>query len=588
MDEFRYWFAGPLEDIFPDTIPYHFSPITGFVDMAQNEGEGVQLAVRSPQEVTVQVEVVPFAENDAPCLECGLIGLAFASEQSYDIGQKVLRRETPCDFPEYIQNTCEAHLKAGESQSFFITAWTEKTTPAKEYQTKILLHVGDQTHEIPLAVKVRNVCLPNANESDYSYTCWVNMIGMVPEQKGRPIPYERQNEIIYGIKNYSEEFWQLAANFARAMKRQRQDIISVPIHELLIQGMRFAQDGSYLFDFTQFDKYCETFLKHGDFRYLEGYHLFFRDCTFGTAETGNVYFPDPLDGQPATGDEEAADAWGRSAVVCWIYEPDAQGNPKISWRLVRDPETGVHLERMLRPLYAHLKEKGWDKMWLQHVADEMASDHQLSDTRWGYQMIHKCMPGVRTLDAVGGRSVRFFSTELDIHVPALYSYQMAHPEMHEYIDQHEELSLWNYTCMLPHQDFMSRLGDYKLICTRLLHWFNFKTNATGYLHWGWNLWCTGKVSNKPFEDTCTFDGGYATDGWLVFPDVENLDVLETVRTHANRDGLEDRELLRLAAQKDPKAVAMLLDVMLVDSRVYNMDTDTFHRIRTQLLDIAEA
>lgn len=566
MEHVRYWFAGALEDVFRDTEPYHFSPDTGYVDMARNEGESIQLALRADGELTVQVQVVPFTQACAPKMECGLVGFAFASEPSFDIGKKVIRRLAPCDFPEYIQPVDTVTLQPEESRSFFITAWTDPDTVPGDYQTVIRLTVGGETQEIPFAVRVRDVEIPDAIDSDYTYTCWLNLIGMTPAQTARPQQLEEQNAVVYGIRNYSEKFWTLAGNFARAMKRERQNVVTVPIHELLLRGLRFREDGSYAFDFTLFDRYVETFLANGAFRYLEGYHLFFRDFTFHP---------------PAPGE------WSLSSIVCWVYEPDEEGRARIGWRLVKDPETARHLERLLKPLYAHLQEKGWDKMWLQHVADEMTSDVQLEETLWGYRQVHAYMPGVRTIDAVSERSVPFFGEELDIHVPILYAFGDAYAELIALKEAHPAVEIWDYTCMLPHQDYLSRLGDYKLICTRLLHWYNYKYQATGYLHWGWNIWATGKIANKPFEDTCTTDGGYATDAWLVFPDVAHLDVWETVRSHANRDGLEDRELLRLARRRDPEAVRMLLDVMLADSRDYNLDVHTFARIRTELLNIAE-
>lgn len=566
MEKFRYWFTGALEDVFRDTEPFHFSPMSGYIDMAKNEGESIQLAVRSENEVQVRVEVLPFEQEGAPRIECGLIHFAFASEQSYDIGKKAIRRETPCDFPEYIRPVQTVELTAGEARGFFITAWTAPDTEPTEYSTIIRLTVGELSWDIPLVVRVRDVLIPSATKSDYSYTCWLNMIGMTPAQKCLDRFFERQNEIVYGIKNYSEEFWTLAANFARAMKRQRQDVLTVPIHELLLQGLRLDENGKYLFDYTQFDRFIETFLNNGAFRYLEGYHLFSRDFTFNP----------PLPGE-----------WSLTDIVCWVYEPDEKGDMHIAWRLVTDPDAERHLRDMLGSLYTHLKKKGWDQMWLQHVADEMTSDIQLQETLWGYKTVHECMPGVRTIDAVSGRSIEFFGDQLNIHVPILYEFEDAHHEMVVYASEHDTVEMWNYTCMLPHQDYLSRLGDYKLICTRLLHWYNFKYGATGYLHWGWNIWAVGKIANKPFEDTCTLDGGYATDAWVVFPDVENLDVWETVRTHANRDGLEDRELLRIAMQRNPDAVSMLLNVMLVNSKDYDIDPNTFMRIRTELLNIAE-
>ena len=83
-----------------------------------------------------------------------------------------------------------------------------------------------------------------------------------------------------------------------------------------------------------------------------------------------------------------------------------------------------------------------------------------------------------------------------------------------------------------------------LIDTRLIHWMNYKYDATGYLHWGWNYW-----NENPYKDT----GRHVGDGWHVYP-VED-GILNSIRWEQMRNGIQDYEYFmmlenRIRALKD--------------------------------------
>ena len=127
--------------------------------------------------------------------------------------------------------------------------------------------------------------------------------------------------------------------------------------------------------------------------------------------------------------------------------------------------------------------------------------------------------------------------------------------------QGEGSEVWQYTCLQPQFEYLSRLGDYPLSSTRLLGWYNFRHGLTGFLHYAWNNYDPCVKRWDPYADACCF-GSFPCDAFIVYPDREGLTVLESVRSEAQRDGFEDYELLCLAAEKAPDTVRRLAQLMV--------------------------
>ena len=82
----------------------------------------------------------------------------------------------------------------------------------------------------------------------------------------------------------------------------------------------------------------------------------------------------------------------------------------------------------------------------------------------------------------------------DIWVPQLGRFDKDFDAIREHVGKGGEA--WYYTCLYPRGRHLNRLIDYPLVKTRLLHWFNFRHDFTGYLHWGGNHW-----GADPYGDT---------------------------------------------------------------------------------------
>ena len=74
--------------------------------------------------------------------------------------------------------------------------------------------------------------------------------------------------------------------------------------------------------------------------------------------------------------------------------------------------------------------------------------------------------------------------------------------------------------------------------SRIMHWLNYRYDATGYLHWGWNQW-----TEDPFHEV----GMHIGDGWHVYPSKEG--VLNSLRWEQMRNGIQDYECFMMLEKK---------------------------------------
>lgn len=561
-----YWVANPLEDIFEDTLPCHHEEHTVAVEMVRNEQEGVQIALRTNRLLeNVSVRVEPFAGEGAPTAEGGFVGYVYASKNTPNVGQRAIRRKAPTRLPEYIRRNAPQDLIANQSQSYFITFTATADTKPGRYKTAAVVSAEGEALRIPVEVTVSPVLLPDPKDSESTYICWLNLAGLNGD-KPEPL-FRRMNREVYGIENYSPAFWKLGENYARALRRQRQNAVNVPVYALIRDSMDIDQAGVYHIDWTNFDRYCRLFVDTAQVRQLVGMHLFYRDFVF---------------------DPPKPDEWSQKPLIGWYWKKKPDGEIVLGYDFADSPAVCRHLEQFLPLLNAHLEETGLKPYWWQHVADETTSDVQQAAALMGYRLVRQYLPGVRTIDAGKAEYADCFRDELDIHTCAINSYDDNREKYDAALKIYPDLQVFTYTCMHPQMDYLSRLGDFKLICTRLIFYYNFKYHVSGFLHWAWNLWSEGAVPNRPFEEA-GFGKMYMipTDAWLVYPDVENLSVLESTRSNAVRDGLEDLELLRIAYGKAPDRVEALLNILMESATEYLMDTRAFFRFRRELIRLAE-
>jgi hypothetical protein len=118
-----------------------------------------------------------------------------------------------------------------------------------------------------------------------------------------------------------------------------------------------------------------------------------------------------------------------------------------------------------------------------------------------------------------------------------------------------------------------------LIKTRLMYWINYRYGIAGYLHWGYNFWRAHPWDN--LADNHSLPGG---DMAIVYPAKEGYGIISSIRWEAERDGIEDHELLSQLGDKDPGAAMALAKKEVLDFDKYNTDIQAFRATRRSLLE----
>jgi hypothetical protein len=143
---------------------------------------------------------------------------------------------------------------------------------------------------------------------------------------------------------------------------------------------------------------------------------------------------------------------------------------------------------------------------------------------------------------------------------------------------------WFYTCLYPQGRHLNRFIDYPLLKTRLLHWFNYRYDFTGFLHWGGNYWASDPFGNT---EPALEDGKEvlpAGDAFITYPWREKNSIHSSIRLETMREGIEDYELLRAVAVKNPETARQLAGKAIPDVTSYIRDVAAFRKLQAELYD----
>ncbi len=551
-DSVKIWTESALTDVFESTAMPAKASVTGELHMLKNEAESLQVAVRPEggalNNVSVTVEAV-----SGLSLAVYQIGNIKFSKASALIGD-YSRAKAGTALPEYYMNTNEAEkIAKGSTVSFCVEAITTAKTKSGTYKTNIVIRSKEGVRKLPLQIKVYNGTLPEPKDSEFDYVCWHQSAGWNGNGD------DQMNSTFFDAAGYNANFWKLQENYAKVMKKERQNVVEVPLRNLLGSGLTIKDDGTYQFDFTNFDRFVETYLKYGSIKYLNGNHLLDKD-----------WYISPND-----------PSWPTNSTDAWVFVKK-NGKVTYEWQFTDSDKAQKHLNQLLTALYKHLKEKGWDKMWIQNVADEVTGMKPKNQVAATYDLVHKLMPTVKTIDA-GSQLANRYGDKLDIPAPRLDDFSKS-KDAYAKLQAESATAIWTYTCDGPQGNSMSRLNDFPLISTRALGWYTWQNNVDGYLHWAWNRWDRVTVSGMdPFADIhCAGGPG---DGFLVYPDLENISVLEGTRATAMRDAVEDNELLRLAAKKNSGEVKKMVDSLIRSYVDFERNPDKYLQARVKLLQM---
>jgi hypothetical protein len=508
----------PLEKVFTEESYFVENPDTAAV--AKGETASFQFVIRSPYPVrNLRMEAGNLINGDKQIVATlkAFVGYIRAGNHANPHSRNAVFPISDY-YPDCLQEVDYVDVQSMQNQPVWISYTIPRDTESGNY-TALLAFTGTVDGKPfrinkQVNVKVFPVTLP---EQTLWVTNWFSQDGFSKMNGGKPVEF------------YSDRYWELIAKMANTMRDHRQNVYNLWDWSGLCGIKRSG--ATYTFDFTNFDKTVELFIREGGLKRIEGGHLGGRmgnwDSDFG------VHIP--FDAQKPIDDEVAKN----------------------------------YLSQFLPALYNHLKEKGWSKMYVQHIADEPTDQNATSYIRFA-EFVKKCMPDIPIIDAV--MSPKLANT-VNIWVPILDQYHKDYAFYRERQTNGDEI--WFYTCTGPQGNYANRFLEQPLVQTRFLHWINYRYGSTGYLHWGFNWWHMNTTNDAAVNDWP------AGDSWIIYP--AEGKVYSSIRLAAMRDGIADYELLKLLEKKDPEKAKQLAAEVILGFDSYNNNVRAFRLTRLKLL-----
>lgn len=483
---------------------------------ARNEWEAVQLAVRSDRALLWMRVKVPAEAKQLFDLRIRFVGYIPLPANSRATPPEELVRKAPADFPDPLLDLPFAPLGANETQPIFVKVRPKQTTKHGVSTIPLIVQTPLGEQTATLRVRVYDVDFPQRTR--LWFTNW----------------FRADNFARYhGVPEWGNEHFRWLRLYARLMREHRQNVVLVPLG--LVRVFR-QPDSSFRFDFERFDRFISTFEKEGVAERLELSHI-------GGRKTGR-----------------------------W-EEPEFIASPIWATDELTGESVEVPLETFLQAVRDHLKETGRLKKAVLHIADEPIPVNAESWKALSAR-VHRAVPDLPRIDAI---HVPNLEGHLEVWVPQLNYFA-------QWLDiyrqrQREGNEIWFYTAWVPQGKWTNRLIDFPLIKTRLLHWFNARYGAKGFLHWGWNFW--GDVMVGELQSP--------GDAFIVYPGPN-----ASLRMEAQRDGIEDAELLWMLAERmaklkplTPERAAVLLEPLLKpvvrDFTDFTKDPDELEAVRREAL-----
>lgn len=520
------WPVDSLVQVFPDDAAGKNRSEQAWL-VARNGHGSVQFAVRADAEVAALSVTVKLGGGlEAQVRRVGYVPVRAKPPGSPD--DEVVRA-APGRFPDPLFEEFPCRLAAGETTAVWVTVYAPAKTKPGVYKGEAVFRSGEKRFaRVPFRIEVARATVP---KQTLKVTNWFNLD---PEALGQ----------YYDLSD-PERYWELLGNIGRVVAEHGQNVMLAPVLSLTDAQVK---DGSVAYDFSRFDRWVETFTKAGALDLIEGGHLMDRASGYDS----------PL------------------RIPAFVVE---NGQVRRDALDAADPRAEAHLNSFLPALYSHLKEKGWLGRYVQHVLDEAHGAEPPVYLRY-VELIRKQLPGVPTVDAID-QTAGLLGDACDIWVPQLGKFDDGMEAIREHVKKGGQA--WFYTCLFPQNRHLNRFIDYPLLKTRLLQWFNFRYDFTGFLHWGGNYW-----QKDPFGDTEPLlvdskEGLPAGDAFITYPWREKNTIRSSIRLEAMRDGIEDYELLRALAGKDPEKARALARKAIPELTDYVRDVGVFRALQRELL-----
>ena len=448
-------------------------------------GQFVLSAKNNLSDVTVEIGTLKnkTAGNDLPLnsVNWNFVGSVPLTKNTPNQPVSALTRKAPARFPEYLMSEKQINIKEKTYQSVWLTISIPWNATAGTYVGRVTAKSGQEMQSLPVYLTVYPLTIPSKHH--LKVVEWYNTGG-----------FSR----FHGIQEeYSPAWFAMLGKYADNMVEHRQNSFRVDMDVITISQ---SNDGIFAFDFSRFDQIAQVFWSTGKMDFMETGFLVDKGAK-GWSDS-NFRWQEFTVKKTATGEQ--------------VKLPGIEVVPSF-----------------VAAFEAHLRQKGWlDKTWF-HIMDEPSVHNALSWADFS-QFIHKYGPNLSRMDAI---ETTFLLNDIEIAVPKLDHFSNWNETYKKW--QQEGHELWFYTVGIYQGSlYPNKTIDVPLIDSRIMHWLNYKYDATGYLHWGWNQW-----NENPLQDV----GMHIGDAWHVYPARDG--VLNSLRWEEMRNGIQDYEYFWMLENK---------------------------------------
>ncbi len=532
----KFEFVDPLEKVLVEAS--YFPPEEAISEVVRGENATLQYVVRSQYSITdlrVNVSEARNGEKSLPAAKTGFVGYVKVGRSVWDYSRdRIVSSSGYYPDPVLEQETIDVDF--GNTQPIWISIPVPVNAEKGLYKGMVTIsgRMGNKTFSMskdysvkvyPVTVEKSSLWVTNWFSIDTAQLKWMN-----------------------GGKSFvpfSEQHWEFIRTIAKKMAEYRQNVAI--ISPLALSDFAY-ENGKWKTDFTKFDKIVDIFIKEGVIGRIEGGHIGGRE--------GN---------------------WTSQFVV---MVPNRENDPKKMFDNlpISDPRAQEFYSEFIPALRDHIKEKGWDKIYIQHIADEPIPENVKSYIEIA-KFVRKLAPDFKFIDACHSKDL---GGMLDVWVPQL-DYMNRDYEFYNK-QQKSGKEIWFYTCLNPKFEYVNRFIELPLLRTRYMHWVNFKYNIPGYLHWGLNYWSIGdpfgEQTGIQYEGGNILPGG---DSWIIYPKDGKL--FSSIRYDAMRDGIVDYELFRMLEKKNPAAAKDIIDKVIFTFERYDNNIEAFRAHRRNLMEL---
>jgi hypothetical protein len=532
----KFEYVDPLEKVLAEAS--YFPPRDAISEVVRGENATLQFVVRSSASISdlkVEVSQPVNGEKNLPPAKAGFVGYVKVGRSIWDSSRDRIVSESGF-YPDPVLEQESINVDFGNTQPIWVSIPIPQDAEQGLYKGEITISgkAGNKKFSLSrdYSVKVYPVTVGKSS-------LWVtNWFFIAPQQ----LKWMNGGK---DFEPFSEQHWGYVRQLAKKMAEYRQNVAMISPLGL----SEFVEiNGKWSIDFTNFDKAVSIFIEEGVIGLIEGGHIGGRESTWTSQFVVMV---------PSTGSEPLK---------------------KFDNLPISDPRAKNFYAQFLVALDAHLKEKGWKDIYVQHIADEPIEENIKTYTEIA-GFVKKAVPDFRIIEACHSKNL---SNTLDIWVPQL---DFMNKDYEFYNNQNKSgKEAWFYTCLSPKGEYANRFIELPLLKTRYVHWLNFKYNIPGYLHWGLNYW----GETDPFGDQTSiqYEGGNILpggDSWIIYPKDGKL--LSSIRYDAMRDGIVDYELFRMLGRKDSAQARDIVNKVIYGFDKYDNNIESFRNHRRKMMEL---